>query len=70
MTDRTLTDAELREIREQIEAIEDAAQRLEELGADVPAVERNAVRIRGTLGMLDAAVPPELLQDDSERDPD
>ena len=66
MTDRELTDGELREIREQIETIEDATERLAELGADVPAVERNAVRIRDTLGVLDAAVPPELVGDDPD----
>jgi len=64
MTDRPLTDDELREIREQIETIREATERLEDLGGDVPAVERNAARIRGTLGMLDVAVPPELLGGD------
>lgn len=64
MTRDPLTDEELREIRDRIEAIEAATDRLRELGADVPAIERNAARIQGTLGMLDAEVPPELVETD------
>ena len=55
---------DLREIREQIETIQAATERLRELGSDVPAVERNAKRIQGSLSVLDAEVPPELLEEE------
>lgn len=57
------THEELAEIREQIETIRTATERLRELGSDVPAIERNATRIRGSLSALDAEVPPELLEE-------
>lgn len=61
-----LTEEDLEEIREQIRTIESATERLCDLGEDVPAVERNAARIQGTLAMLEAAVPPELLGETEE----
>jgi hypothetical protein len=57
-----MTDNEIQQIRRRIDDIAEAAERLEELGAenDLPAVERTAKRIEGTVGPLDAHVPPEL----------
>lgn len=53
---------DVQEIRERIDEIAEAAERLQELGdrQNVPAVERTAKRIEGTLTTLDNNVPPEL----------
>jgi hypothetical protein len=57
-----MTDQEIRQMRRRIDEIAEAAETLQELGeeTDVPAVERTAKRIEGTLAPLDAHVPPEL----------
>jgi hypothetical protein len=56
---------DIREMRERIDDIAEATERLQELGEenDVPAVERIATRIEGTLTTLDNQVPPELTDD-------
>ena len=56
-----MTDQDIREMRRRIDEIAEAARELRELGeeTDVPAVERTAERIEGTLAPLDANVPPE-----------
>lgn len=61
-------DADLAELRRRIDDLAEAAAAVRELGEanDVPAVERGAVRIEGTLAMLDAHVPPELVEGDGE----
>jgi len=61
-----MTDPEtVEEMREQVDRIADATDRLRELGDDegFPAVEKNAERIEGVLAMLDANLPPELTEE-------
>ena len=57
-----MTDNDIEQIRRRIDDITEAAEQLQELGAenDLPAVERTAKRIDGTVAPLDAHVPPEL----------
>lgn len=56
---------DVREIRERIDELSEILDELQELGEenDIPAVERIATRMDGTLTTLDAHVPPELVDD-------
>lgn len=56
---------DIREMRERIEELSDTLDELQELGEenDIPAVERIAKRMDGTLTTLDSHVPPELVED-------
>lgn len=57
---------DVREIRERIDDLNETLAELQRLGEehDVPAVERIATRMDGTLTTLDAHVPPELVEED------
>ena len=61
MTDRDV----YREMAAEIERLNDAADRLRELGeeAGMPAIERNARRIEGTAETLSDNLPPELIEE-------
>ncbi len=60
-----VSDDDLTEIAAEIEAIREATERLRKLGenTDIPAIERNAVRLQGTLRTLEMEVPPEVFED-------
>lgn len=61
-----MTDADTyREIAEEIDRLQEAARRLQELGdaADLPAIERNAKRVEGAVEPLADNVPPELYEE-------
>ena len=53
------------EMAAEIEKLNDAVARLQELGeeAGVPAIERNAKRIEGTAETLSDNLPPELTEE-------
>lgn len=57
-----VSDEDLEAIASELERIRESTDRLRELGAetDLPTVERNAIRLQGTLRMLEAQVPPEV----------
>ena len=57
-----VSDEDLEAIATELERIRESADRLRELGeeSDLPAVERNAIRLQGTLRMLEAQFPPEI----------
>jgi len=57
-----VSDEDLEAIATELERIRESTDRLRELGAetDLPTVERNAVRLQGTLRMLEAQFPPEV----------
>lgn len=56
---------DIREIRERIDELGETLDELQELGEenDIPAVERIATRMAGTLTTLDSHVPRELVDD-------
>lgn len=57
-----VSDEDLEAIATELERIRESADRLRELGeeSDLPAVARNAIRLQGTLRMLEAQFPPEI----------
>lgn len=57
-----VSDEDLEAIASELERIRESTDRLRELGAetDLPTVERNAIRLQGTLRMLEAQFPPEV----------
>ena len=57
-----VSDEDLEAIVTELERIRESTDRLRELGegSDLPAVERNAIRLQGTLRMLEAQFPPEI----------
>lgn len=59
-------DADIQSLRERIEEIDRAAADLRDLGerGGIPAVERNAARIEAVVRILEANVPPELVDDE------
>lgn len=61
MTDRTL----YREMAAEIEKLNEAVARLQELGeeAELPAIERNAKRVEGVATTLSDNLPPELTEE-------
>ena len=61
MTDRDL----YREMAAEIEKLNDAVTRLQELGeeAGTPAIERNAKRVEGVATTLSDNLPPELTEE-------
>lgn len=60
-----VSDDDVEAIAAEIEAIREATERLRKLGEDndLPAIERNAVRLQGTLRTLEMEVPPEAFED-------
>lgn len=60
-----MTDQDIQQMRRRIDEIAEATQQLAELGDenDLPAVERTARRIEGTLAPLETHVPPELTEE-------
>jgi len=56
-----ISDEDLEAIVTELERIRESIDQLHELGesTDLPVVERNAVRLDGTLRMLEAQFPPE-----------
>lgn len=60
-----VSDEDLEAIATELERIRESTDRLRELGAetDLPTVERNAVRLQGTLRMLEAQFPPEVQEE-------
>lgn len=66
MTDERLPDREtLAEIDAEIERLVEAAERLRELGheAGMPAIERNAKRVRDSATALEDNLPPEIVEE-------
>lgn len=65
-------DVDAESLRERIEEIDRAAADLRELGAHngIPAIERNAERIEAVVRILEANVPPELVEADGESNAD
>ena len=65
-----ITNGDVEELRRRIDDLAAAAADVRRLGESngVPAVERGAARIEGTIAMLDAHVPPELLADEGGAD--
>lgn len=61
MTDRDV----YREMAAEIEKLNDAVTRLQELGeeAEMPAIERNAKRVEGVATTLSDNLPPELTEE-------
>lgn len=61
-------DDAVREMREQVDRLSEAAAALRELGEreGFPAVEKNAGRVEGVVRMLETNLPPELLDDREE----
>lgn len=59
MSDSTPPDPDIEELRERVAALEAATAALREYGEDndVPAVERNAARIEGTVSVIKRNVP-------------
>lgn len=64
--DSTATSEDLAEISTRIDRVAADIEALQKLGEehDLPAVERTAKRIEGTLSTLDSNVPPELTDGD------
>ena len=61
----TASPEDLAEIRARIETIAEETAALRDAGAehDIPAVERTAKRLQGTLSTLEANVPPEVVEE-------
>jgi hypothetical protein len=60
-----MTDQDIHQMRERIDEIAEAVQELKELGEqnNIPAVERTATRIEGSLAPLETHLPPELTEE-------
>lgn len=60
-----MTDQDIQRMRDRIDEIDAALEELQQLGEqnDVPAVERSASRMAGTLVILETHLPPELLEE-------
>lgn len=60
-----MTEQDIEQMRRRIDDIVEATQKLRELGEenDVPAVERTAKRLEGTVTQLETHVPPELSEE-------